>query len=753
MKKLLFSLVSFIMCFSVVSAHIEDAKFVGGTGGSKILELNVEKEKIVTNGVIYDKNASLVYEISYTNASDIDKRVTDVIIPDSDIILSYDFSDIDKDRIIKSGETVNFKYSIKALENVSIEELESLNEYANAQLVFSSVKVENPDTLDVIIIVFVLLLLSFSIYRYTRDKKIFYGCFVLSLSVLLLNFGAKVFANDCEIVDIDTGVKYIFSNLAPSCANLNYEGDFCIDWKEYGNRDLVHYLVMEDYKDMKDSYSIGDVSFSLQNTYDVSEQQNGDVVLGIYKALTEEESYLFLVGQDGGVIVPKDASYQFTSYDSVNNRSENDFKYVKYADFSKFYSNKTNKMEYMLTGIGTISPIEKLDLSGFETSNVTSMKGMFTGVAENTKNFKIDVSMFETSKVTDMSYMFWESAFNSETVDLDLSSFDTSNVKDMSYMFYNFGRKAKKVNLFIDSFDTSSVEKMDFMFRDFAVFADELHFDIYDYDVSNVKSMVGMFYDFNLIGKAVHVIDYFKNWNTESLLDINGMFAADLFIASGIEFEPKKLTIDLTGLDTGNVTNMRSMFSWNRVLTNLIISSDFDTSNVVDMGYMFSATNISDFEFLKYFDVSSVKDFSYMFQVFMGSELDLSGWDVSNAEKFIGMFNNSSYLKKINLKGWKFKNGANLQNMFSNQYVLESLDLSYLDVSNAANYSYMFGVANTFSSTLSELDLSGTDWNENAEISNLMFYNNQDITIYVKDEKAKAFIEKQAPDCTVLIKE
>ena len=91
--------------------------------------------------------------------------------------------------------------------------------------------------------------------------------------------------------------------------------------------------------------------------------------------------------------------------------------------------------------------------------------------------------------------------------------------------------------------------------------------------------------------------------------------------------------------------------------------------------------------------------------------------------------------------------------MFSNQYVLESLDLSYLDVSNAANYSYMFGVANTFSSTLSELDLSGTDWNENAEISNLMFYNNQDITIYVKDEKAKAFIEKQAPDCTVLIKE
>lgn len=745
MKKLLFSLVSFIMCFSVVSAHIEDAKFVGGTGGSKILELNVEKEKIVTNGVIYDKNASLVYEISYTNASDIDKRVTDVIIPDSDIILSYDFSDIDKDRIIKSGETVNFKYSIKALENVSIEELESLNEYANAQLVFSSVKVENPDTLDVIIIVFVLLLLSFSIYRYTRDKKIFYGCFVLSLSVLLLNFGAKVFANDCEIVDIDTGVKYIFSNLAPSCANLNYEGDFCIDWKEYGNRDLVHYLVMEDYKDMKDSYSIGDVSFSLQNTYDVSEQQNGDVVLGIYKALTEEESYLFLVGQDGGVIVPKDASYQFTSYDSVNNRSENDFKYVKYADFSKFYSNKTNKMEYMLTGIGTISPIEKLDLSGFETSNVTSMKGMFTGVAENTKNFKIDVSMFETSKVTDMSYMFWESAFNSETVDLDLSSFDTSNVKDMSYMFYNFGVWAKDMNL-----------------------------DIYNWDTSNVENMSSMFYNFNVLNDDGVYIDYFKKWDTNNVRDMSYMFCGNLGFLLQYQKQKKDSTFDMTGFDFTSVETLKSIYAVNLGIK-VIFDEDFDTSNVKDFSAMFQLSYLTEPIDYKIFDLSSAESISDFFSIFSGDVLDVSEfklnnitnlgslfsnfegnivgldkWDVSKVTNLNSLFNNYAYFDSVDISTWDLSSVENTGSMFRLLHNVDILDLSTLNFGNSKDYRYMFMEGNEpFASVI---DISGSDWNEDALVDG-MFLNHNGTTIYVKDEKAKAFIEKQAPDCIVLIKE
>lgn len=723
MKKICFLFLSFFMFFSFANAHIKDVQFVGGTGGSKILELNMSEDSLNTSGVIYDRNASLVYEITYTNDSDLDKKVTDVILPDTDILLSYDISDIDKDRIIKSGETVNFKYSIKALENVSIEELESLNEYANAQLVFSSVKVENPDTLDVIILVFVLLLLSFSIYIFTKDKKIFYGCFVLSLSVLLLNFGAKVLANDCEIVDIDTGVKYIFSNLAPSCANLNYEGDFCIDWKEYGNRDLVHYLVMEDSNIMNDNYEIGEVKFDLQNTYDVSEQQNGDVILGIYKAQFEEESYLFLIGQNGGVIVPKDASYQFTSYDKNSNNSSNDFHFVKYLDFSNFYSNKTTNMEYMLTGIGTQVNMEKIDLSGFETSNVINMKGMFTGFGEYTTNLILDLSMFDTSKVTDMSRMFFEFGAVSENIDLDLSNFDTSNVITMEKMFSSFGQYAKNIDLDIYDFDTSNVTTMKSMFSGYAQFADYVK------------------------------IDFFKNWDTSNVTDMSDMFSG--FVV--LEVDKNKYTdIDLTGLDVENVTNMSSMFYYNVRLREVDFSM-LNVSNVENIDYMFAYTpQMKKIVFGDNFNTSKLKSLSGVFFItgtyYHIEELDLSMLDFSNVTDGFHFIYNTG-IEKIKFPDTGFKKLETSEEMFYSLPVLEILDLSKSDFSTSKDYSNMFGNKDSYKGRNPKLfDLSGSDWNEDAVVTD-MFKNIEDSTIYVKDEKAKAFIEKQAPDCTVLIKE
>lgn len=723
MKKILFMILSFLMLIGITNAAVDDVQFVGGTGGSKILELNVKDNSVDSSGVIYDRNASLVYEITYTNVSDLDKKVTDVILPDTDILLSYDISDIDKDRIIKSGETVNFKYSIKALENVSIEELESLNEYANAQLVLSSVKVENPDTLDVIIMVFVLLLLSFSIFSFTKDKKIFYGCFVLNLSVLLLNFGAKVFANDCEIVDIDTGVKYIFSNLAPSCANLNYEGDFCIDWKQYGNRDLVHYLVMEDYKDMKDSYSIGDVSFSLQNTYDVSEQQNGDVILGIYKAKTVEESYLFLIGQDDGVIVPKDASYQFTSYDKDSNNSSNDFHFVKYLDFSNFYSNKTINMEYMLTGIGTQVNMEKIDLSGFETSNVTNMKGMFIGFGEYTTNLILDLSMFDTSKVTDMSSMFFEFGAVSENIDLDLSNFDTGNVITMEKMFSSFGQYAKNIDLDIYDFDTSNVTTMKSMFSGYAQFADYVK------------------------------IDFFKNWDTSNVTDMSYMFSG--FVV--LEVDKNKYTdLDLTGLDAENVTNMEGMFYYNVRLREVDFSM-LNVSNIENIGYMFAYTpQMKKIVFGDNFNTSKLKSLSGVFFItgtyYHIEELDLSMLDFSNVTDGFHFIYNAG-IEKIKFPDTGFKKLETSKEMFYLLPVLEILDLSKSDFSTSKDYSNMFGNKDSYKGRNPEIfDLSGSDWNEDAVVTD-MFKNIEGSTIYVKDEKAKAFIEPLAIDCTVLIKE
>lgn len=725
MKKILFMILSFFMLIGITNAAVDDVQFVGGTGGSKILELNVKDNSVASSGIIYDRNASLVYEITYTNMSDLDKKVTDVILPDTDILLSYDLSELKKEKIIKPGETVKFKYSIKALENVTDEQLETLNESAHAELVMSTVEVITPETSDIIVLTFLIMFFSFSFYKFIKDKKVFYGSFVVVLGVILLNNYETVIADDVELVDIDTDVKYVFSNLAPSCANLDYEGDFCIDWKQYGSRDKVNYLVMTDSKDMSETYKIGDVDFVLQNTYDVSEQQNEDVILGVYKAQVEEESYLFLIGQNGGVIVPKDASYQFTSYDSVNNKNEYDFHYVKYLDFSKFYSNKTTDMEYMLVGIGTQVDMEKYDLSGFETSNVINMKGMFTGFGEGTDNLELDVSHFDTSNVTDMSWMFWEFGARSKIISLDLSNFDTSNVTTMNSMFYSFGLNADTVLL-----------------------------NIYDFDTSNVSDMKYMFYSFTIYGKSHIEIDFFKNWDTSKVTDMSCMFGGP-FVSPGYYKREGEIIVDVTGLDTQNVVNMNGMFGFNERIKEIIGEETFVTSNVISFYGTFACVDVNELS-VENWDVSNTKNIDLMFYAINYKRnndlksLDLSKWDVANIESASLTFA-ATELENLKVTGWNLSSLVDCSNFIAAIRV-NVLDLSELNFVNSSKYNSMFYMDPVMDISPSVIDISGSDWNENATTDN-MFKNLSGATIYVKDEKAKAFIEPLAVDCTVLVKE
>ena len=703
---------------------VNNVEFVGGTGGSKILKNDISDNIISTEGVIYDTDASLVYQITLTNDSDNYKKLFDIKGLDNDYRLKYEVLNYDKNKVIAPGDTITFLYSIKADQPDYIKSIENFNEKAKAELLFENIVYVNPDTFDIILLVVIALVLCSLLFIVVYKKnKILYFVILLFLVLGYSHFG-HVKASDVQQIDITTDISYILSNLAPSCANLDYDGDFCIDWKQYGNRDKVNYLVMEDYKKLSDTYLIGDVSFSLQNTYDVSEQQNGDVILGVYLADTEEESYLFLVGQDGGVVVPKDASYQFSSYNAADNNSDYDLFYIKYLDMSKFFSNKTTNMEYMLTGIGNQVDMIKYDLSGFETSNVTSMKGMFAGFAEYTKNLELDLSMFDTSNVTDMSFMFWEAAYFSETINLDLSNFDTSNVTDMSSMFLLFGYNSKELNL-----------------------------DIYDFDTSNVENMTRMFGYFRYNSPVEVTIDYFKNWDTSNVKKMTGMFSHNYF-GYLIDY-PNKTIIDLTGLDTLNVEYFDSMFMGNSRAEKIIGLDDFDTSSAIKMDSMFMGVGVSDLSGIYYWDTSNLLSANFMFYLLSQSkntvnpieELDLSNWNVEKLEQTTGMF--SCISAKLNLTNWNLSSLQSSRGMFKYNYVNE-LDLSGINFGTSTNYSSMFSTTDG-KVYPSEFDLSGSDWNEDADVTD-MFKGISGSTIYVKDEKAKAFIEKQAPDCTVLVK-
>lgn len=568
-RRVLFLFLAFLAVSNVVNAKIDSVNFVGGTGGSKIIDLEHVNGDILTSGVIYDEDASLVYEITYTNDSPNTKRFVGSDVPNNKQ-LNYEIVGLDKGMEIKPGDKVSFRYSISSLSNLTKDQMLEINEEASLNLVFETLSVTNPNTGSKSIIVLIVLFTIFSVIfvLFFRSKKMFYASFMLLLLIMIGKKSEIVFADEDASIKVNTNVKYILSNVAPSCANKNYTGDFCIEWKNYGDRNKVNYLVMEDSKEMANTYTIGDVNFELQETYDVSEQQNNDVVLGVYKVV-DQESYLFLIGQDGGVVVPKDASYQFTSYDPVNNTNTHDFNYVKYTDFSKFYSNKTTNMSYMLTGIGTLEPMEKLDLSGFETSNVTDMSYMFMGVGEKFKNFNLDLSMFDTSKVENMEGMFLEAGFASETINLDLSSFDTSEVKSMKAMFAYFGHNANEVNLNVDSFNTTNVIDMSDMF----LLVNAKKMILSSWNVEKLENASGMF-----MGASVGELSL-NGWNLTNIKNVSSMFR--FHTTSSFQ------TLDLSGVNFVNANDYYRMFYGSTSNPTVIDISDSDWNESAASGDMF----------------------------------------------------------------------------------------------------------------------------------------------------------------------
>ena len=100
----------------------------------------------------------------------------------------------------------------------------------------------------------------------------------------------------------------------------------------------------------------------------------------------------------------------------------------------------------------------------------------------------------------------------------------------------------------------------------------------------------------------------------------------------------KMTSIDLSALDTSEVTNMLHMFKGCSSLTSLDVNK-FDTSNVTTMSYMFSDCYSLTSLDVKNFDTSNVTDMSYMFDYCNGlTSLDVSNFDTSSVTNMDRMF-------------------------------------------------------------------------------------------------------------------
>ena len=103
---------------------------------------------------------------------------------------------------------------------------------------------------------------------------------------------------------------------------------------------------------------------------------------------------------------------------------------------------------------------------------------------------------------------------------------------------------------------------------------------------------------------------------------------------------------------------------------------------------------------------SSIKLLSYL------TKIDLSGWDTSNITNMGKMFSECYLLTSLDLSGFDTSMVTNMSNMFNGCESLESLDMSGFDTSKVTNMNNMFKNC----SKLSNLTL-GTDWASNSSIS------------------------------------
>ena len=175
-------------------------------------------------------------------------------------------------------------------------------------------------------------------------------------------------------------------------------------------------------------------------------------------------------------------------------------------------------------------------------------------------------------------------------------------------------------------------------------------------------------------------------------------------------------TLDLTGLDTSNMTSMSYMFYNSNSLKSVNLSN-FNTSKLLYANNMFNGCTSLESLDLSSFNTSKVTNFSNMFRDCQKmKEINLSNFDTSSATTFANLFYNCSSLTTLDLSSFNTNKVTYMGSMFYNCSSLTSLDLSNFNTSNVINMGYgMFYNCKS----LKELDLSNFDTKKVIDFSDM----------------------------------
>ena len=365
----------------------------------------------------------------------------------------------------------------------------------------------------------------------------------------------------------------------------------------------------------------------------------------------------------------KDMSYMFRACNAMTE-----------IDLSNWDVSGVQNMEYMFS---FSEKLQKVDTTGWNTKSVTSTKGMFMNCYKLEEI--IGAGEWDLSNNTNMYYMFQN---NNSLEYIDVSNWNCSNVTDMQGVFYNC-KKLKTVEG-LENWDTSSATTMYCLFSKCAALADA---DVSNFKTGNVEDMSNLFYGCHSLPEA-----NVANWDTGKVKNFSSMFscASDnsgsmLFtelavenwnVSSAVKMDRMfygcgRLTqMDLSKWDVSNVTTMYHMFCdcFNMVSYNF---SGWNTASLVIMDGMFNDNDSLKVVDVSDFDTSKVQDFDQIFESCTELEniIGLELWDTSSGKEFAQVFVGTK-LKELNLTGFNLSNAKYTDDMFKNNSELTTIYVS-----------------------------------------------------------------------------
>ena len=268
----------------------------------------------------------------------------------------------------------------------------------------------------------------------------------------------------------------------------------------------------------------------------------------------------------------------------------------------------------------------------------------------------VSVRFADRIKLNTASWMFGDCT---ELTSFDGTNLDVGAVGDMSFMFYNCQNLTELKGL--SGWNVSKVVTANSMFWLCENLADVS--EIKSWNVSSLEDTSSMFLQSGLVTADL------SGWITGSLTDISYMFS-----------ECKQLlSADLTGWNTSRVTDMSGLFNEDIALAEIQGLDGFATQSVKDMSWMFCrCTNLANVPFSDW-ATSEVTDMTYMFADSGIVSAPFAEWNTGGVTAMEGMFSGCNKLSNIDASGWNTSLAAAAENgmpdMFYGTSALKTLVL------------------------------------------------------------------------------